>query len=214
MESLNTLQSELEGLYELSVAHQVTDFLTSVQPRADAARVQPAEQLLLREDEDGLGLALYLSPGLLEDLARNDPLDRLGRSNLNSFCQALEGVSHFLYVAWRAGYDREMTRLEMELQAEVDKYMTAARLFAGQGDGRVPADLAGMLFGRVSYHAGLAPSEHRRYRSANDYAFRLCAALEHRYARRLPDHPDALRDLRRFYRLGERGKLDWIDSVI
>lgn len=211
MQALDTLQRQLEGLYELSVAHQVSDFLTSRPPPGEAPA--PREQLLLIEDEEGLQMGLYLAPALLEELAQDDPLRRLSARNLNSFCQALEGVSHFLYVAWRAGYDRAVSRLEMELQAEVDKYVTASLLLSRQRGGRVSRRLRHLLFDRVCYDTSLAPAAQRRYRDANDYASRLCRALELRYARHLPDHPEVLKELRRFYRLGERHKLAWIDAI-
>ena len=42
---------------------------------------------------------------------------------MECFCLALEGVSHFLYLIWNASFDRSVTLLEMELQAEIDKFV-------------------------------------------------------------------------------------------
>ena len=38
-------------------------------------------------------------------------------------CQLIEGVSHFVYVADRARRKLPATQLELELQAEIDKYV-------------------------------------------------------------------------------------------
>jgi len=48
-------------------------------------------------------MSLYLDPALLQRLAREDPLTRLHAGNVADCWTALEGVSHFLYLAWNAG---------------------------------------------------------------------------------------------------------------
>ena len=69
---------------------------------------------------------MYLERELLERLDQNDPLTRLDRDNLADFWSALEGVSHFTYYAWNAARDKSVSLFELELQAEVDKFVTTA----------------------------------------------------------------------------------------
>jgi hypothetical protein len=83
-------------------------------------------------------LGLYLAPGLLDRLRQDDPLRRLHDGNLADLCLLIEGVSHFLGVAWHATQERPVTCLELELQAEIDKYVLALLLAARQRRGRVP----------------------------------------------------------------------------
>src|SRR5690606_22268107 len=50
-----------------------------------------------------------------------------GLRHFEAACLATEGVSHFLYVIFRARSAGQVSQLELELQGEVDKY--AAGMF-------------------------------------------------------------------------------------
>ena len=78
-------------------------------------------------------MALYIDAAVLERLARRDPFDALTHENLADYLTAAEGVSHFVYVAWNTGHDKPVTLLELELQAEVDKYVLGAWLLRAAG---------------------------------------------------------------------------------
>ena len=67
-------------------------------------------------------------PALLERLDRHDPSDGLDAGNLADCWTALEGISHFLCVAHNAGHDRPVSRLALEMQAEIDKYVACFAL--------------------------------------------------------------------------------------
>ena len=96
-----------------------------------------------------LALSLYLDPELLERLASADPLVQLHAANVADYWTALEGVSHFLYLAWNAGHDKPVSLLELEMQAEVDKYVVSYWLMRRQFPGRFPAELRRALFERT-----------------------------------------------------------------
>ena len=55
---------------------------------------------------------------------------RLDGENLADFWSALEGVSHFTYYAWNAARDKSVSLFELELQAEVDKFVTTSKAAA------------------------------------------------------------------------------------
>ena len=78
---------------------------------------------------------------MLERLTAHCPMRALDESNLADYCTALEGVSHFHYVTWSAGCARNVSLLELELQAEVDKYASALSLLLAQRAGRFPGEL-------------------------------------------------------------------------
>src|SRR5437762_13493477 len=94
-------------------------------------------------------MSLHRAPALPEPLAPEDPLRRLHAGNLADCWTALEGVSHFLYLAWNAGHDRPVSLLELEMQAEVDKYVVSYWLLRRQFPPRLPAQLPRMLFQRT-----------------------------------------------------------------
>jgi hypothetical protein len=110
-------------------------------------------------------------------------------------------VSHFVYLTERVRAGLPTTLLELELQAEVDKFVLLA-LEAPILDAPSRALLCERLFERVDY-LHRAETEHgERYRFAN--------TLAARYVRRLdPERgTTALQTkLRRFYRAGQTEKI-------
>ena len=210
---LRELQRRLARLYDAPAEHDVYDFL--ITDAAHAAALQGAatapptdEQLLVVEEDDGLGISLYLDRAVIERLAERCPLQSLSEHNLGDFCTALEGVSHFHYFVWSAGMARRVSLLELELQAEVDKYASALQLMLQQRGGRFPGELFERLFDRAAFLPHLPAQERTRYEEAHRFAARFCRRLEERFLRRRQARPDALlAELRTFYRLGRHAKL-------
>jgi hypothetical protein len=215
---LRGLQSLLERLYDVELRHDVYDFLVTdrrrvLGPEPENDRRVLDEQLLLAEttEADGVsaGIALYLDPGLLHRLEGADPHRALTEDNLADYCTALEGVSHFVYSAWRLDRDLPVSLLELETQAEVDKYAITVFLLAAQNGGmHYPAQVHARLFDRVSFDERLKPDQYERYRTAHRCAAHYCRRLEHRFVNRGVARIEGLvRELRRFYRLGNTAKL-------
>ena len=165
---------------------------------------RPREQLLVSEDGGEMSLALFIDPAVLANLGQHDPARRLGDHNLGDFLLAIEGVSHFIYTILCARLDRPVSQLELELQAEVDKYVTC--LLSTAPDPELSHALRRRLFGDCAYDPDLDHDEHHRYRAANDNANRYASWLEQTMVarRRIPE---MLGELRRFYRQGLAAKL-------
>jgi hypothetical protein len=209
---LTGMQTLLGRLYDVDVSYDVYDFLVTDRSALGALTADnshgPEEELLLAQTEDGAGVALYIDPLLLRRLERDDPLGELTEDNLADYCTALEGVSHFLYSTWRLGLDAPVSLLELETQAEVDKYAATVFLVADQQGGAFPAQVHARLFDRVNFDPRLEPEQYERYLTAHRGAARYCRRLEQRFVQRGQARSEALiRELRRFYRLGSTAKL-------
>lgn len=203
------LQDRLTGYYELSLPLDVAAVVTSdvgwrnrILP--EGAR-RPCEQLLLQQHEDGLDLALYLDADILQRLRSDDPRQRLHDGNLPSLAAALEGVSHFVCLAWHAQHEREISALELELQAEIDKFLGCAGLVGEHEGGR----LLNRLFDQAAFDPDLDAEERSRYATAHRLAARYCLDLLRRHDGRLSGDR-AQRELCRFYRLSRRDKFAMI----
>ena len=214
---LSRLQSLISGIYDVSIAHDVYDFLVTDRGQLPAAAPtgESDEELFVTQaaGEGGeVGVSLYLDPALLERLKVADPLVRLHDGNVADYWTALEGVSHFLYLAWNAGHDRPVSLLELEMQAEVDKYVSSYWLMREQFPGRFPTELLNVLFERTRIDSRLARGRESLYREATRYAQKFCSRLERslRGARRESDG-EVLAELRRFYRLTNLRKLAHIE---
>jgi hypothetical protein len=212
--TLAALQSALAEIYDLPSTPDIADFLMT--DRASLASFTDSrptdEQLLLAEDGETLSMALYIDAAVLERLDRRDPFAELTHENLADYLTAAEGVSHFVYVAWNTGFDKPVTLLELELQAEVDKYVLGVWLLREQGDGRFPSELHRALFERTRVDPVAAAGRIGLYHTASNYAARFCrrvgalASAQRRGVRR-----DLLAELRRFYRWGNVRKLRHIE---
>jgi hypothetical protein len=209
---LRALQGGLESMYRVETDLDVCDFLVGGEER-DALQLEraPREQLLIRRDDDGLQLGLFVDERTLENLAMRDPRRRLDAQNLQDFLLAVEGVSHFVYLVHRARQERPVSAVELELQAEVDKYLVAL-LVSWNQTGDPPADLRERLFANIRFAGDLSREERERYELANSAADEYASSLEERFVRtRAVD--DMLGEVRRFYRKGLAEKLEYISQL-
>jgi hypothetical protein len=215
---LTRLQDLISGIYDVRIAHDVYDFLVTDRDHlpAPVRSGQSDEELIVAEpvgeNDAEVGMSLYLDPELLKRLALADPMVRLHDGNVADCWTALEGVSHFLYLAWNAGHDRPVSLLELEMQAEVDKYVASFWLMREQLPDRFPAELLSLLFERTRIDSRLARGREAMYRAASRYAEKFCRRLEHSLRGVRWDCEGAvLAELRRFYRLTNTRKLAHID---
>lgn len=214
---LNGCQQQLQRIYDVAVPHNVEDYVTT---NAELARHvdtskgarEVVEKLLVVQQDDCIELALYLDEGIVERLKNMNAADGLDRTNLTDFWVAVEGVSHFLYLTYNAGFERGVSLLELELQAEVDRYVTTAILFGRQDSGRIPTNLHEWLFEDPSFEEGLDPEALNRYKLANHYAGLYCRHLQDHYLKNRANS-GMMNELRRFYRLTQRQKIDRIESA-
>jgi hypothetical protein len=205
---LGRLQRGLEETYRVATGVAIADFVVDGRQRASAigGGRAPREQLLVANDDDGDGVSigLYVADDVLAHLAAHDPSRRLGDHNTQAFLYAVEGVSHFVYTVWCAQHARSVSALELELQAEVDKWVTCLLVTDPAAD--TSAAWRRRLYGDIDYEPDLDDVERDRYRAANDNAACYARWLEERYVtpRRIPELLD---ELRRFWRLPLAAKL-------
>ena len=211
---LSDLQKYLTDIYQADHGFEVTDFLITDPALArvlgsGAMVPNTDESVLLSQEGNELALSLYLDEDVLKRLDRGDPLKSLKPSQLDDLCKVLEGISHFNYILWRARQGRSVKLLELEMQAEIDKFVTTWLMALGQNDLELARRLHGWLFDDVSFNPGLDAEQAERYRAANDLAARFCHGLEARLDR---DGSKAIDELRRFYRLSQAGKISHINA--
>jgi len=214
--ALNALQSYLERIYRVSVNYSVEDFLITDAELARALDTSEnardsREKLLVRQSDDSLDLSLYLDQTVVDHLAGQPPEEWLRSVQREAFLLALEGVSHFLYVIWNAGFRKPVTLMELEMQAEVDKFVTGALFASVQNDAPSPAHLLDVLFERASFDDALSDESLAMYRNASRYAARYCRHLESRF-RGVYGGWDMMEELRYFYRLDQPEKVRHIES--
>ncbi|MFO7326502.1 MAG: hypothetical protein DIU62_012375 [Pseudomonadota bacterium] len=213
---LRPVQRLIETIYDAPTGQDVRDFLVTERGALPPERHCGAaeEELVLVQQRRGNYLALYIDAALLARLEQNNPLRVLDESNLGDFWTALEGVSHFSYLMWNARHARAVSQLDLELQAEVDKYIATWWLMRTQYPEHRPRELHHLLFERARVNPRLPPATQQMYAAASRYAARFCRALQ---AALLSNRPAtrgrATAVLRRFYRMGSAGKRRYIEAL-
>ena len=212
---LSRLQRGIETLYRVNTRLDVNAFVVSEAARDSSlansegpgTSRRPREQLLVEQKSDELRLALFLDADAIANLQRNDPAEGLDTQNFNDFCLVVEGVSHFVYVAVCAAGDRSVSALELEIQAEVDKFVTCLLLVKNHHE-QAPR-VRSWLFDEPRFANDLSPEEHSRYTAAHSAANAYAGSLQRRYVGHQRT-PDMLAELRLFYRLSLEAKLHHI----
>ncbi|MFO0584674.1 MAG: hypothetical protein U0229_20575 [Anaeromyxobacter sp.] len=214
-ETLAFLQAELEAINGVE-APRVGEFLLDRAAAQAAGRAPRApEELLVVEEGGEVSLGLFLDDDVLGVAARADPHHRrpklVARGALGRLACAAEGVSHFVYVAACAAEGRPVSLLELEVQAEVDKFALLLLHLWRRGLRGASRALRGRLFERVRFHAHLAGEELERYREANRLGGGYARWLEGRYVEDA-DIDGLLRELRRTYRRAGGEKLGYLGA--
>jgi hypothetical protein len=207
---IDRVQAHLEAIYGIRCEERASAYVVGPEvARALGGTGRADEELLVSEEGEELSVALYLSPELLQRLAHfedapdSSVLDRA----LGSYCELAEGVSHFLYVIRAAQGDRTVSLLELEAQAEVDKFASCALLRWNEGAAWARS-LIDRLFHECSLRPGLDEAERWRYTEASRLARNYCRRL----LRQISEHRMdlLLAELRHSYRLGAEAKLDYL----
>jgi hypothetical protein len=211
---LETLQQQLDEIYRLRPQYDVRDFLITdpciAKALGQGSVLEDSEETLLMLEQGGeLSMSLFLDADLLRRLERRNPMARLRAGMLDDLWKVIEGISHFSCMAWKAGRDRKVSLLELELQGEIDKFVGTMLMALRQADLPLSQSLHGLLFDNVRFHTDLNDEQRTRYESANHYASRFC----YRIQRQLVENTDdALNTLRHFYRLQLGEKISHIRS--
>lgn len=211
---LSNMQNNLEEIYEVSVPQDIIDFVITDKRFAELISSNPVdkdsqEQLLIATDDDCLDISLYLDNDLVNRLGNLYPSQHSDKQDLHDFWIALEGVSHFLYLTWNAGYDRPVSQLELELQAEVDKFVSVTTAISSNNDVATLQTIWSMLFASPTFKSNLEQENLLRYQKANAYASQYCQNL---MAMQNKSTGSVQNELRRFYRLNQRDKISRIEN--
>jgi len=179
-EAVAATQRRLASLYRLDLPVEVASFLMpAARARELLGSPGPRSGVLVLEEAGELWLGLYVDPA-----DQGDP------------GTVVEETSHCVCLAWHALQGRRVSRLILELQADVDRYLLE-RLAGREGLAH---------FREVRWAGWMDAAARHRYERAHAVAHRYCRALSRRFPRR-DDAPGLVPELRRFYRAPAEAKL-------
>jgi len=165
-------------------------------------------KVLVRQTDEGLHANIYYPDVLIAALENRNPLYGLDADNLDAFAVFVEELDHLLTMADRARVGRQFSLFELELHANVTKYV-ACKHFLAKSCGRslTPDERAWL---RWSLFEKLTPFGSEALRARYEDADRLAARLACRLDSLPP--PRRLDALRRFHRLPVRQTVRWAEG--
>lgn len=204
---LDEVEHAFAQLYDLQLDVRARDFLCDAEManRLSPGAAHRGEAVLVQQDHDSedVGLGLYVDANALQ--LANGPGAWRDRERFGACLLLAEGVSHFLYLAYRAQHQQHASLFELELQGEIDKYVAALIATRPRAPVHYSRALRHRLFRRMRFLDGPRSEAGRRYRRAHHLAERYTGRLERHLVRR--DYGAMRAELRRFYRLGAQGKV-------
>lgn len=210
MELIKKIQSHLEKIYGIESGVCATDYLIGENELfqllpSNMNTSYPKELFLVNPnpEDDTLEIALFLDQNLKTNLMLNSPLESLGGENISDFCTMIEGVSHFVYYLYKASLEHDVTQLELEIQAEIDKFVLLS-IFV-ESDLEIKHKLLDMLFEDFNYLDSLTHEQVERYSTATQLASRYCYSL----LRTIKQEGEEkfLQEIRSFYPLSQKDKI-------
>ena len=172
---LREIQAHLESIYRIR-APDVENFRINreqlIHVTGDSLR-DAEEWVLVRETDDGLDIAVFVDECHLDALSETSCISQAPLEAFAAFCAATEGVSHFLMLFERYRRQEPVRMLELEAQAEVDKFVCASLHQPGHS-----SEWWTRLFRDASVVGGLGAEESDRYEEAGRLAAGFCSALD------------------------------------
>ena len=207
------VQTQLECIYGIGLVERAHEFLINLGDVRNYVSMNPAmklpkELLLVRKPEDDtVEVALYLADELMTNLDVHDPFESITQKNLNDFCILIEGVSHFVYYLWKARQNLAITQLELELQAEIDKFLMLYFYLRSDKNPAVADTLFDALFEDFKLFDELSDEAKERYLTASHLASRYCYQIKNRVQQSPGDMQNIVSEIRQFYSLAQEEKI-------
>jgi len=190
--ALHRIQQHYQAIYQTQ-APDVREFFVERRHLEEivGSDIRHADEwVLVHQDGPNVDLAVYVSAEHLKHLQGAANPKAAVNECFRAFCAATEAVSHFVTLIERARRGEPISLLELEMQAEIDKYI-CARLHHPHLKRRWHHQ----LFRRCELATDLNQTESDRYREAGRLAEGLCSHLD-----TMPHIDALLTTARRFWR--------------
>ena len=168
-------------------------------------------KVLIRDAGETLKVSIYYPDELIRELESNDPRLSLHDGNVDLCASFVEELDHFLFIAQNYKQNRPFSLLELELQANVTKYLVLKYFIALQNKS---VKLSNFDKEYIRYHLFYKrkydiedTSERKRYEDAVKFGMMYTKHID------LLPQEDRLRDLRQFSRMTCPSKIRHIQST-
>jgi len=186
------VDSRLKKINGIQHSWQVEDF------------VMPTETentLLISERGEDADLAICLQKDLLDELSGLSFPNDFSLKVFPRVSLLVEELSHFHFYCVNATHQRKISALEMEVQAEVDKFSFALDCLEEMNLRNLEDDVFGILFNQLQLGPWVKSEERSRYQEAHQIARAFCRKL-------LRSTTDRSATIQEFYRMSPEERLN------
>lgn len=168
-------------------------------------------RVFIRDEEHPLKVSIYYPDAMIRELEDNDPRAGIHDDNIDLCAGFVEELDHFLFIARNYKLNRPFSLLELELQANVTKYLVLKYFIALQNKSIRLCNydkeyIRYHLFYKCKYDIENS-SERKRYEDAGKFGMIYTKHID------LLSQEDRLRDLRKFSRMTCASKIRYIQST-
>jgi hypothetical protein len=207
---IEELQRKIEKTYALDTGitniekfvigdHGYKELYLQEQIKSVVENVSSGSRVLMRDLGNTLKVSIYYPDRLIKVLEENDPRMGLHDDNIDECASFVEELDHFLFIAQNFKRNRPFSLLELELQANVTKYLVLKYFIALKNRSMRLQEfdkeyIRHHLFYKRNY-ALEGPVERKRYEDAKELGMTYTRHID------FLSHDDRLSDLRLFSRL-------------
>lgn len=218
-ENLRFVETFLTSYYETKILSHVGDHLLDRNDLQDLIATNPAEKSQKNslastwfiQDADQLWAGVFFDPMVVARLEKNSPLLEINSKNLNDFLIVAEEISHFHFVLNRFDRMLPVSKMEIEMQGEIDKLVVCSYLLLKQSGKDHIEQLFSLLFDSSKIYApDAALYENSSRHAAMAFLKALKSAEKESSWERINGMREMLKDL---YFLQGRSKLEHFAKV-
>ena len=195
---LHILQKKIEEIYRLDGCPEVNEYLLSPKHFKSIPKVSDYPQVLYVDEGNDASLGVYFGKRLFKKIKNKTRV-----FSFQDFCIITEEICHFVYLRWSESNNKQITLLDLEMQAEIDKYLLATNFFPSN------QELVDKLFGQFSLRKNLKIEEKNRYIEAT----RLGRKLANYWKNRKDTFSKKMSWLRYFYRKNPHYRISMIEAL-
>ncbi len=194
---IHLLQKKLEEIYRLETCPAADQYVLSPKQFKRFAKSSDNPQVIYVDEGSDASMGIYLGKRIFKKIQ-----NKVKIFSFQDFCVMAEEISHFIYLIWSKSNEKKITLLDLEIQAEVDKFLLASNFFQSQ------ETVFQKMFQTFMFRKNLLKDEENRYIEATRLGKKLAINLR---SKKIP-LSEKIHWLRFFYRQNPSSRISMIEK--
>lgn len=194
---IHILQRKIEEIYRLHTCPEAQKYVLSPKEFKKFIKSSQSPQVIYVDEGEDATMGIYLGKNLFHQIRNKSKV-----FSFQDFCVMAEEVSHFIYLIWSKSNEKKINLLDLEIQAEIDKFVLASHFFRSEDV------IFKKMFETFTLRKNLHKDEQDRYFTAN----RLGKKLVSEWRKKKIPLAEKFNWLRVFYRQSTTSRISMIEK--